>query len=111
MNHKNSAAIVAINPDLFNISHFECGNGWFKILKILFTSIRSAPIKIDCVKEKFGGLRVYYSNNTDTELAYVDDAIREAEVASLHTCEMCGKPGSLSTKRYWIKTLCVECDN
>ena len=43
---------------------FECGDGWYDILERLFTKLdKIAPerVVIDQVKEKFGGLRVYYT--------------------------------------------------
>lgn len=43
---------------------FSCGDGWYKLLDELFTKIdQIAPNKVtlDQVKEKFGGLRVYYT--------------------------------------------------
>lgn len=43
---------------------FSCGDGWYKILAELFTKIdQIAPNKVtlDQVKEKFGGLRIYYT--------------------------------------------------
>lgn len=43
---------------------FSCGDGWYKILAELFTELdQIAPNKItlDQVKEKFGGLRIYYT--------------------------------------------------
>lgn len=55
------------------------------------------------VKEKFGGLRFYYSGGDDT----IRGAVRMAEAMSYDTCEVCGAPGK-PTKSGWVRTLCVE---
>ncbi len=55
------------------------------------------------IKEKFGGLRFYYSGGDDT----IDGMVRMAESWADHTCETCGKPGK-SRSGGWIKTLCED---
>lgn len=53
------------------------------------------------VKEKFGGLRFYFSGGDD----YIEGLVQMAELMSERTCEICGDKG----KHYsggWIKTLC-----
>ncbi len=55
------------------------------------------------VKEKFGGLRFYYSGGDD----YIRGVVDMAEYMSYDTCEECGAPGK-PTKGGWIRTLCVE---
>lgn len=58
------------------------------------------------VKEKFAGLRFYYSGGDN----YAAGAVSLAESLSYHICEGCGKPGSLRTDG-WNKTECDECYN
>lgn len=53
------------------------------------------------VKEKFGGLRFYYSGGDDEIDAYVTFA----EVLSERTCDVCGAPGKQSGGG-WIATRC-----
>lgn len=55
------------------------------------------------VKEKFGGLRFYYTGGDD----YINGVVAMAELMSERTCEECGDPGQLYTKG-WHKTLCVK---
>jgi hypothetical protein len=57
------------------------------------------------VKEKFGGLRFYTSGNDDI----VEGMIYMAEALSCMTCEVCGQPGVISSKGYWLKALCSTC--
>ena len=62
------------------------------------------PVTFDQVKEKYGGLRIYFSGGDD----YVDGLISMAEEMSYKICERCGCPGS-SNKQGWIMTLCDKC--
>ena len=58
----------------------------------------------DQIKEKYGGLRIYYSGGDN----YVDGVIDMAEEMSYKICERCGCPGS-PNKQGWIMTLCDKC--
>lgn len=55
------------------------------------------------VKEKFGGLRFYYSGGDE----FVRAAVTMAEEMSYVTCEECGAPGTTDGKG-WISTRCEE---
>ena len=55
------------------------------------------------VKEKYGGLRFYYSGGDDTINAYVTFA----EYLSDRTCDVCGAPGK-QRDGSWIATRCDE---
>lgn len=56
------------------------------------------------VKEKFGCLRWYMTNETP----YISGAIAVAEMMSSHICSVCGQPGKLRSGG-WILTLCDTC--
>jgi hypothetical protein len=58
-------------------------------------------VVIDQIKEKFGGLRFYYTGGDET----IYGMVRMAESWASHSCEECGSPGN-HTKDGWIKTLC-----
>jgi hypothetical protein len=62
------------------------------------------PVKFDQIKEKFGGLRVYYSGGDD----YVRGMVSMAESFSYKICEVCGERGK-PNKNGWIHTLCEKC--
>lgn len=57
------------------------------------------------IKEKFGGLRIYLAESTAEREALV----RLAEIRADKTCEWCGKPGTIDSSGYWLKTLCEPC--
>lgn len=59
------------------------------------------PVKFDQIKEKYGGLRIYYSGGDE----YVQGVVSMAEEMSYKICEVCGNPGK-PNKGGWISTLC-----
>jgi hypothetical protein len=108
----------------------EVGNGWYELLSSLCDIITNhekniefrikvrnkngvendaadlsyVPVIFDQVKEKFGGLRIYFSGGDD----YVFGAVGMAEAYSYKICEFCGNPGR-PNKDGWISTLCDNC--
>lgn len=60
-------------------------------------------IKVDQIKEKFGGLRFYYHGGDEQ----IHGMVRMAELWAGYTCEKCGNKG---TRRHggWVRTLCDE---
>ncbi len=54
------------------------------------------------VKEKFGGLRFYYSGG---DSSYIRGVVDMAEQMSYRTCEVCGAPGKSNGGPY-VRTLC-----
>lgn len=92
---------------------FCCGEGWWPIIAELCGQIqhhinwknRQSEIVVQVVvgqiKEKFGGLRFYYSGGDDE----ISGMVRMAEAWANNTCETCGSPGK-RREGGWIKTLC-----
>ena len=90
--------------------------GWWPILQALCANIQHhidwwnkhrdarpvvEQVTVNQIKEKFGGLRFYYSGGDDA----VAGMVRMAEAWADKACETCGSPGT-SGGRGWIKTLC-----
>jgi hypothetical protein len=110
----------------------ECGNGWYDILSSLCWMIKQHednikwnreylekndperlkekpeyfPVKFDQIKEKYGGLRVYFSGGDE----YIEGLVSMAESFSYQVCEACGQKGR-PNKGGWISTLCDNCRN
>jgi hypothetical protein len=92
----------------------ECNNGWYELLGSvcwrIFQHDRNIadpeyiPVKFDQIKEKYGGLRVYYSGGDN----YVRGIISMAEEYSYKVCGVCGNAGK-PNKGGWITTLCESC--
>jgi hypothetical protein len=87
---------------------FECGDGWFELIKGLSETLEPLGIVAEQVKEKFGTL-CFYIEGVPTEIAdQVWKAIEEAEARSSETCEGCGAPGEMRPEG-WIQVLCDDC--
>jgi hypothetical protein len=106
----------------------ECSIGWYEILSSLCWEIKQheenikwqrewqekqgekiekeyQPVQFDQVKEKFGGLRIYFSGGDE----YVEGLVRMAEGFSYKICELCGSNEGRPNKEGWIATLCEKC--
>lgn len=91
----------------FDMWSVECDKGWAKLYEPLLLICEEEGVTVFQVKEKFGGLR-FYVDIGDNEL--LGEMIDTAEIMSLNTCEMCGEPGTLKHRGYWLKTLCDSCE-
>jgi hypothetical protein len=92
---------------------FAVGAGWYPILETLCANIQShidwqvkqgkeiAQVEVDQIKEKFGGLRFYYSGGDDE----ISGMVRMAEAWADIACEECGAAGKRRSGG-WIRTLC-----
>jgi hypothetical protein len=103
---------------------FECGSGWVRIIdtlceviqhhvdwKVRLLSVEERDdfqVVANQVKEKFGGLRFYYSGGDDV----IQGMVHMAEHMSYKTCESCGSPGSgrAKNKSVWIGIRCDSCE-
>ena len=115
---------------------FECGPGWIGSIHGFFVTVdrwlptytrmitwaRLNDLELDGtrplghwwtlkqIKEKFGGLRIYYSVGgavVDEAIEAISAALELAEARAMHTCEICGEPGMLRRGGY-MQTLCGE---
>ena len=108
----------------------ECGLGWYEIINSVCWMIKQHednkrwrkeylekneperlkeeqeyfPVKFDQVKEKYGGLRLYFSGGDE----YVEGLVSMAEAFSYKVCEVCGNKGQ-PNKSGWISTRCESC--
>lgn len=67
--------------------------------------INPVYFQLDQVKEKFGGLRFYFSGGDD----YIEGLVHLAECLSYKICEDCGTTHNVGTTKGWITTLCQDC--
>jgi hypothetical protein len=103
----------------------ECNEGWHPIIDDLSKEVSEIAKKFPAIngenrinvvqiKEKFGGLRYYvdYHSMSDDDIQQIEYVIRNAEMKTFIICEDCGGNGEkVSPKRYWMKTLCTDCQN
>lgn len=94
------------------------GWGWHGILRRLCENIERELDKLPedeqtfqvlQVKEKFGGLRFYFSFKTKNKDLYnrINNYVEEAEQKSIRTCEKCGLPGKVRRNLGWYKCMCL----
>lgn len=78
-------------------AEINCEEGWFPLIERLHKDILKIDpdYKIYQIKEKFGGLRFYYSTSNPDFSNEINNLIKNAERISLLTCEITGKPGEL----------------
>ena len=108
-------------PRVFTSSNLEWGlehmSGWDELIDAMSMRIDAilsddaqGEIELLQVKEKFGELRVYYrlKRLEGDAIAKIAAAIKEAQEASTHFCEVCGRPGTLLPHNQ-MKTRCVTC--
>jgi hypothetical protein len=91
---------------------WEVGDGWMPLVKEVHTKLKHLDpnYTILQIKEKFGGLRYYFSPSPDCPEVVRDimlDVTNVAEHRSTYLCELCGKHGELRDGG-WYKTLCNE---
>lgn len=103
----------------------ECNEGWHPIIDDLSKEVSEIAKKFPAIngenrinvvqiKEKFGGLRYYvdYYSMSDDDIQQIEYVIRNAEMKTFIICEDCGGNGEkVSPRRYWMKTLCPNCQN
>lgn len=61
-------------------------------------------VTVDQIKEKFGGLRFYYTGGD----GYIDGLVAMAERWAGAVCEECGKPARRISVGGWLSNLCEE---
>jgi hypothetical protein len=92
----------------------DTGDGWYALLYALCELIQRAidndekitQLEATQVKEKFGGLRFYYTGGN----TFIYNIITMAEHMSFYTCEVCGTTKDAAPNNDgWITTLCPNC--
>lgn len=89
-------------------SYCECNAGWADLLHSVFEWVEEtgrADWNTLQIKEKFGGLRLYFSGDPGELGREIIDA---AEHVSAHICETCGRPGRMRRRGGWWTTSCDE---
>lgn len=100
--------------DMFKQSFGVSTNpGWYPVVEKLLLDIRALPkddglVRINQIKEKFGGLRVYAEVSGSGDFKErVRGMIEQAEKLAYHTCEFCSNPGVLRSAE-WMRVTCEK---
>lgn len=104
----------------------SCRKGWIDLVLSTHKALKTARpnYRLDCVKEKFGLLRIYtdsYLGFSDLDHLYdpsrlaFDAIINHSEYLSAYICENCGatirtRGMILSTIFSWQHTFCYQCE-
>lgn len=94
-------------PDLA----YECGAGWDELIdRCVDKMLRVDPdVNFLQIKEKFGGLRIYFSHSGKVG-NLLDDYVADAEDEAEKTCMICGSTTYVvRTTEGWIRTECTSC--
>lgn len=83
---------------------FECGDGWESLVREALEVLSTHGCVALQIKEKFGGLRVYYLPHS----AEASEKLYEIEDRSVKTCDVCGIGGKIVGKNYWWRARCAE---
>ena len=86
------------------------GPGWKNLIKELDSKMSAIDpdYTIEQIKEKFGGLRYYFSSNSHNADAMYD-LEGKYEEKSFKICEYCGSEKDVTTDGGWLKTFCKNC--
>jgi hypothetical protein len=120
MNQKNTKKLLEDYPVMFR-DHtlpmtqtcmcwlFECGDGWYDLIYDTCNKIKNLvgdDFRFVQVKEKFGGLEMYFDGGDDE----IYDIISKANEKSFKICEECGTKGKLrEDSGHWFVTMCNKC--
>lgn len=118
MSPEKQAILYHDFPLLFEDVNFECGDGWYELIRELSTKLSPLVEKsrmtcneydiypsVEQVNESYGSLRFCMGNPTDE----MQDLIHEAEDHSQDICELCGEEGNIDFSKYWVVTRCKTC--
>lgn len=95
----------------FTMSDAECGPGWKHLIEPILARAQLHGVQVVQVKEKFGGLRIYWDPpmvGNEAEPGVLDIFGKDVEAAermSWLVCEKCGQPGMVRDLP-WIKVWC-----
>ena len=95
--------------------YIECGDGWLDLIDRCLQELydykiaHNAKFKVQCIKEKFGGIRIHLSQFDDDLWAIIQKYEEEAS----RTCEDCGIVADnvkvKTVNRGWLKCCCDDC--
>jgi hypothetical protein len=99
----NGLSVLLANADRIR----DMGSGWTPIVATALAKMSAIDpdFEIRQIKQKFGGLRLYYRSDHWDDL---QPAVIEAELLCAQTCEQCGRAASLFSQNGWIRTLCAD---
>ena len=115
---KRTREIVAKHLNFFSKNTFEVSilPGWANLVEEFFDGVEKVVgdsggrIQVSQIKEKLGGLRIYYrvEKLTEKQREEIGLLAEKAEEAAFKTCVICGCPGKRDSSTGWISVRCKE---
>lgn len=112
------AMLRARYPAWFSDADVSIQDGWAEIVVTSFDELAAAltpgaSFSVVQVKEKFAGLRVYWTRGIDpnalpVNVSTVQTLIAAAGERARVTCQRCGRPGAFRNIGGWGATLCDD---
>lgn len=113
------AQLYSRHPKIFDARPEPVGSdlpqGWFDLVDQLFTDIetalspsKAASLLVTQIKEKWGGLRVYFTVDGDCH-DLVEDLVEAASLKSEGICMLCSAKCTRCTGRLGVFALCPSC--
>lgn len=89
----------------------DCDAGWWPLIEKMHNELIALDpdYRIYQVKEKFGGLRLYFCPSNPDMSQQMQDIANYYERRSFSVCEMTGDPGQLMVNNGRFRTLCKAC--
>ena len=97
-------------------AYLECPDGWQHIAKQVEAVLLAEGMDVRQMKEKFGGLRVYYNlpfeweelteEGWNDKVNQIETLINIADYVCQRTCMTCGEAGTQEVYRGWVSVFC-----
>lgn len=94
---------------------YECMGGWTPLINSTIEKMLAVcpQTVFHQIKEKFGGLRIYWSAEGCDDQETINNLVAissDAELASYLICEVCGSLRDIGiTDKGWVQTVCHSC--
>lgn len=116
---RNNFTGELLDPEYYELTWLDdMPNGWRKAFGLQMVEELDQLLKkvnyqdkyrISQIKEKYGELRLY-DNGVPMEISKeYNKLLYKYEELSRRTCIVCGEPGEIDYKQYWLMPLCNKC--
>lgn len=115
---RKTRELVEKHVDFFDKNTYEISilPGWAELVEFFLQEVKNltkdseGKIKISQIKEKLGGLRIYYRtvNLSEKQKQEVGALVEKVEASSYNTCNICSKPGRPENRIGWISVRCKD---
>ena len=93
----------------------SCGSGWRQIIETAcgyletLERVTGTRVEVCEIRQKYGLLQIWVTAESTGVEAAAEEIANDAETLSATTCEVCGAPGSLRERNYYLMVRCGPC--